>query len=239
MVQPLEEGFETPDLAVITEQDILGDRLVRRARRARKAADVIAELSSLMPGDFMVHVDHGIGRFEGLKTIEVQGAPHDCLLLIYANNDRLFIPVENIDLLSRYGSETENVQLDKLGGGAWQAKKARLKERIREIANDLIKTAAARELKRVMCWPRPKVPLTNSAPASLMKKPKTNSAPSKPCWKTCKLAAPWTGLVCGDVGFGKTEVALAGRFCGGLCGQAGGSCCADDVAGAPALQEFR
>ena len=95
----------------------------------------------------MVHVDHGIGRFEGLKTIEVQGAPHDCLLLIYAGNDRLFLPVENIELLTRYGAEDNGTQLDRLGGGAWQAKKARLKERIREIAEDLIKTAAARELK--------------------------------------------------------------------------------------------
>jgi transcription-repair coupling factor (superfamily II helicase) len=155
IVLPLEEGFETNDLAVIAEQDILGDRMVRRARRAKKAADVISELASLSPGDFMVHVDHGIGRFEGLKTIEVQGAPHDCLLLIYHNNDRLFIPVENIDLLSRYGSETEGVQLDRLGGGAWQAKKAKLKERIREIANDLIKTAAARELKEGEVFPAP------------------------------------------------------------------------------------
>ena len=77
IVLPLEEGFETDELSVIAEQDILGDRMVRRARRARKAADVISELASLSPGDYMVHVDHGIGRFEGLKTIDVQGAPHD------------------------------------------------------------------------------------------------------------------------------------------------------------------
>ncbi len=147
VVLGLEEGFETNDLAVIAEQDILGDRLIRKARKNRKAADFLSELSSLSAGDLVVHVDHGIGRFEGLKTIEVQGAPHDCLLLIYAGNDRLFLPVENIELLTRYGAEDNGTQLDRLGGGAWQAKKARLKERIREIAEDLIKTAAARELK--------------------------------------------------------------------------------------------
>ncbi|MGB9141067.1 MAG: CarD family transcriptional regulator, partial [Aestuariivirga sp.] len=79
IVLELEEGFETGDLAIIAEQDILGDRLVRKARKNRKAADFLSELSSLSPGDLVVHVDHGIGRFEGLKTIEVQGAPHDCL----------------------------------------------------------------------------------------------------------------------------------------------------------------
>ena len=147
IILPLEQGFETFDQAIVSEQDILGDRLVRRARKAKKAADFLSELSSLSPGDLMVHVDHGIGRFEGLRTIEVQGAPHDCLLLIYAENSRLFLPVENLELLSRYGSESEGVLLDRLGGGAWQAKKAKLKQRIREIAGDLIKTAAARELK--------------------------------------------------------------------------------------------
>ena len=129
---------------------------MRKARKNKKAADFLSELSALSPGDLVVHVDHGIGRFEGLKTIEVQGAPHDCLLLIYAGNDRLFLPVENIELLTRYGAEDNGTQLDRLGGGAWQAKKARLKERIREIAEDLIKTAAARELnvnvRPSSCW---------------------------------------------------------------------------------------
>ncbi len=147
IVLGLEEGFETGDLAVIAEQDILGDRLVRRARKSRKASDFIYELSAMTPGDLVVHVDHGIGRFEGLRTIEVQGAPHDCLFLMYAGNDRLFLPVENIELLTRYGADEQGAQLDRLGGGAWQAKKARLKERIREMAESLIKTAAARELQ--------------------------------------------------------------------------------------------
>ena len=104
VVLGLESGFETEDFAIIAEQDILGDRLVRRARRHRKATDFIAELQSLTPGDLVVHVEHGIGRFEGLKVIDVQGAPHDCLHLSYAGGDRLFLPVENIELISRYGS---------------------------------------------------------------------------------------------------------------------------------------
>ncbi len=219
VVQPLEEGFETPELAVITEQDILGDRLVRRVRRARKAADVIAELSSLMPGDFMVHVDHGIGRFEGLKTIEVQGAPHDCLLLIYANNDRLFIPVENIDLLSRYGSDTENVQLDKLGGGAWQAKKARLKERILEIANDLIKTAAARELKTGEILSPPEGAFDEFCARFPYEETEDQLGAIEAVIEDLQTGRPMDRLVCGDVGFGKTEVALRAAFVAAYAGK--------------------
>jgi transcription-repair coupling factor (superfamily II helicase) len=219
IVQPLEEGYETPDLAVITEQDILGDRLVRRARKARKAADVISELASLSPGDLMVHVDHGIGRFEGLKTIEVQGAPHDCLLLIYANNDRLFIPVENIDLLSRYGSETEGVQLDRLGGGAWQAKKARLKERIREIANDLIKTAAARELKAGDVMNAPEGAFDEFCARFPYEETEDQLNAIEAVLDDLQRGRPMDRLVCGDVGFGKTEVALRAAFVGAYAGK--------------------
>jgi len=103
----LEHGFETADLAVIAEQDILGDRLVRPRRKPRKAADVITEATSLSVGDLVVHADHGIGRFVGLKAITALGAPHDCLELVYAGGDKLYLPVENIELLSRYGSDSE------------------------------------------------------------------------------------------------------------------------------------
>ena len=143
----IENGFETAELAVIGEQDILGDRLVRSKRRSKRPQDFLTEVSALTPGDVIVHADHGIGRFIGLKTIEAAGAPHDCLEIHYAGGDRLFLPVENIELLTRYGSEDTEVQLDKLGGGAWQARKAKMKKRIREIADQLIKIAAARILR--------------------------------------------------------------------------------------------
>src|SRR5690606_4365886 len=116
VVLPLEAGFETDSLAVLAEQDILGDRLIRRAKKRKKASDFIAEVAALSEGDIVVHADHGIGRFVGLKTIEAAGAPHDCLEIHYAGDDRLFLPVENIELLSRYGSESSETVLDKLGG---------------------------------------------------------------------------------------------------------------------------
>ena len=219
VVLPVEEGFETADLAIISEQDILGDRMVRRARRSRKAADVISELSSLAPGDYMVHVDHGIGRFDGLRTIDVQGAPHDCLMLVYHNNDRLFIPVENIDLLSRYGSETEGVQLDRLGGGAWQAKKAKLKERIREIANDLIKTAAARELKPGEVFPPPEGAFDEFCARFPYEETEDQLASIEAVLEDLQRGRPMDRLVCGDVGFGKTEVALRAAFIAAYAGK--------------------
>ena len=143
----LESGFETADAAVISEQDILGDRLVRQRRATRRADNFIAEATSLAAGDLVVHVDHGIGRFIGLRAIEAAGAPHDCLEIHYAGGDKLFLPVENIELLSRYGIEETGVDLDRLGSGGWQTRKARMKSRIREIANELIKIAAERLLR--------------------------------------------------------------------------------------------
>ena len=150
----MESGFETADVAVISEQDILGDRLVRPRKSSRKLDNFISEVTSLATGDIVVHVEHGIGRFVGLQTLEVSGAPHDCLELHYANETKLFLPVENIELLSRYGSDQTNVELDRLGGTGWQTRKAKLKNRIREIAGELIKIAAERMLHEA-----PKLPV--------------------------------------------------------------------------------
>ncbi|HEX7885843.1 MAG TPA: CarD family transcriptional regulator, partial [Phenylobacterium sp.] len=110
VVLPLDAGFETDSLAVISETDILGDRLAR-PRKRRRAANFLAEASALSPGDLVVHIDHGIARYQGLKTLDVQGAPHDTLELQYGGEAKLYLPVENIDLLTRYGADSEGVQL--------------------------------------------------------------------------------------------------------------------------------
>ena len=120
VVVPLDHGFTTPTLALLTEQDVLGDRLVSRAKRKKSADAFMAELATLSPGDLVVHTEHGIGRYEGLMQIPVSRAPHDCVALSYAGGDKLYVPVENIDVLSRYGCESEGVALDRLGGDAWQ-----------------------------------------------------------------------------------------------------------------------
>ncbi|HEY7765094.1 MAG TPA: transcription-repair coupling factor, partial [Aestuariivirgaceae bacterium] len=212
IILPLENGFETADLAVVAEQDILGLRLVRRARKSKQASDFISELSSISPGDLVVHIEHGIGRFEGLRTIEVQGAPHDCLFLQYAGGDRLFLPVENIELLSRYGSDQTGVELDKLGGVAWQARKAKLKERIREIADELIRTAAARELKTADVITAPDGLYDEFSARFPYDETEDQSAAIDAVVDDLGKAKPMDRLICGDVGFGKTEVALRSAF---------------------------
>jgi transcription-repair coupling factor (superfamily II helicase) len=216
----LETGFEMGDLAVIGEQDILGDRLVRPRRAGgRAAADFIAEVTSLAAGDLVVHVDHGIGRFVGLATIEAAGAPHDCLEIHYAAGDKLFLPVENIELLSRYGSEEAGVELDRLGGGAWQARKARLKQRIREMAAELIKIAAARQLHEA---PRLSVGhgLYDEFCAGFpYEETDDQQAAIDQVLDDLGSGQPMDRLVCGDVGFGKTEVALRAAFATALNGK--------------------
>jgi transcription-repair coupling factor (superfamily II helicase) len=208
----LEAGFETVDAAVVGEQDILGDRLVRPRRAAKRAENFIAEVTSLSSGDLVVHVDHGIGRFVGLQNIEAAGAPHDCLEIHYAGGDKLFLPVENIELLSRYGSEETGVELDRLGGTGWQTRKARLKNRIREIAHELIKIAAERKLREA-----PKLAVASGAAdefAAGFPYEETEDQQSAIDATLDDLATgrPMDRLICGDVGFGKTEVALRAAF---------------------------
>ena len=219
IVLPLESGFDNADLELITEQDVLGDRLVRRKKRKKSADAFLAELSALTPGDLVVHMEHGIGRYDGLQSIPVGKSPHDCVCLEYAGGDKLYIPVENIDVLSRYGSDNEFVALDKLGGEGWQRRKARLKERIREIAHELLRTAAARALR--------------TAPALVAEQAVYDQFAEKFPWAETEdqeraieevlgdLAEgkPMDRLVCGDVGFGKTEVALRAAFVAAMAGK--------------------
>jgi transcription-repair coupling factor (superfamily II helicase) len=211
LVLPLDHGFTTPDVAVLTEQDMLGDRLVRR-RKKRKAADAfLAELAALSPGDLVVHAEHGIGRYEGLTQIPVSKVPHDCVALEYARGNKLYVPVENIELLSRYGSESEGVTLDSLGGEGWQRRKARMKERIREIAGELIKTAALRAMRSgVIAEP------DSSYPAFVDRFPYEETDDQDRAiadvLQDLEAGKPMDRLVCGDVGFGKTEVALRAAF---------------------------
>jgi transcription-repair coupling factor (superfamily II helicase) len=214
-----ESGFETEDAAIISEQDILGDRLVRPRRAARRAENFIAEATSLAPGDLVVHVDHGIGRFQGLQPIEAAGAPHDCLEIHYAESAKLYLPVENVDLLSRYGSEETAVDLDRLGGGNWQARKARMKSRIREIAGELIKIAAERQLReapRLTVGPGAYDEFCAGFP---YEETDDQLAAIDATIKDLASGRPMDRLICGDVGFGKTEVALRAAFIAAISGK--------------------
>jgi transcription-repair coupling factor (mfd) len=214
-VWPLEAGFVTPDLAVISEQDVLGERLVRGQRR-RKAENFLSEAQSLSPGDLVVHVDHGVGRYLGLETITAMKAPHECLALEYAGGDKLYLPVENIELLSRYGHE-EGL-LDKLGGGAWQAKKARLKQRIREVADKLIRIAAERELRKAPVLNPPEGMWEAFAARFPYAETEDQLKAIEDVIDDFDRGRPMDRLVVGDVGFGKTEVAMRAAFIAAMSG---------------------
>ena len=218
IVLELERGFVWRGVSVLTEQDILGDRLIRRPRRRRQADDFIPEISNLAKGDLVVHTEHGIGRYDGLETLSVEGAAHDCLRVLYAQDDRLYVPVENIEVLSRYGNAESDVQLDRLGSAAWQARKARVKDRVKEIAGELIKIAAERQLHSA--------PALAAAPGlydefcARFPYPETEDQLRAIDDTLGDLAAgrPMDRLVCGDVGFGKTEVGLRAAFAAVMAG---------------------
>tara|TARA_R110002074_G_scaffold48047_3_gene123045 strand:- start:4704 stop:8177 length:3474 start_codon:yes stop_codon:yes gene_type:complete len=219
-VWALEHGFEAPlgdgKLTVISEQDVLGDRLIRAPKRRRRAENFLTETQSLTPGDLVVHVDHGIGRYHGMEVITAAGAAHECLVLEYAETSKLYLPVENIELLSKYGHE-EGL-LDKLGGGAWQSKKAKLKERIREMADKLIRIAAERALRKApVLEPPPGMWDAFSARFPYTETDDQLRAIGDVIGDLTS-GKPMDRLICGDVGFGKTEVAMRAAFVAAMSG---------------------
>ena len=221
LVWALDRGYEGPrarggGLTVISEQDVLGDRLIRTTRRKRRAENFLTEHQSLTPGDLVVHVDHGVGRYRGLEVVTALGAAHECILLEYAGGDRLYLPVENIELLSRYGHE-EGL-LDRLGGGAWQAKKPRLKERIREVADKLIRVAAERLLRKGRVLEPPEGAWEAFSARFPYEETEDQLAAIEAVLDDMASGTPMDRLICGDVGFGKTEVAMRAAFVAAMAG---------------------
>lgn len=211
LVLDLDHGFKTKSMCVIAEADIFGARQNRRTRKVRPE-DLIEDVSSLNVGELVVHVEHGLGRFLGLETLNALGAPHDCLKILYAGDDKLFVPVENIDLVSRYGSDDDNIVLDTLGGGAWQAKKEKVKEKIKDIAASLIRVAAERELKTADCFVPPQGLYDDFCARFEYHETEDQYKAIADVLRDLSAGVPMDRLICGDVGFGKTEVAMRAAF---------------------------
>jgi transcription-repair coupling factor (superfamily II helicase) len=214
----IERGFVTDRMALVAEQDLLGQRIARPPKRKRRADQFIADATEIEQGDLVVHQDHGIGRYDGLETITVNQAAHDCLRLQYDGGDKLFLPVENIDLLSRFGQETDGVSLDKLGGASWQARKARAKNRIQDMAAGLIRLAAERQMREA-----PMLTADNGAFAEFCARFPYNETEDQAraiadVLEDFAAGKPMDRLICGDVGFGKTEVALRAAFVAAMAG---------------------
>ncbi|MCZ8193061.1 transcription-repair coupling factor [Brevundimonas sp.] len=217
-VLPVEHGFVAEGFAVISEADMLGDRLAR-PRKKRRASNFLAEASALTTGDLVVHLDHGIGRYEGLRTLEIQDAPHDCLEILYAGESKLFLPVENIDLLTRYGADSDGVLLDRLGGAGWQARKAKARERLRAMAEGLIALAAQRALREIEAVTPPPGLFAEFCARFPYEETEDQLNAIGDVLEDLGKGQPMDRLICGDVGFGKTEVALRAAFVVALSGQ--------------------
>ena len=217
-VLALERGFVTDRMAVVAEQDLLGSRIARPPKRKKRADQFIADATEIEDGDLVVHQDHGIGRYAGLEAVTVNGAAHDCLKLLYDGGDKLFLPVENIDLLSRFGQEGDGVALDKLGGASWQARKAKAKNRIQDMAAGLIRLAAERQMREA-----PLLAPDDGAFAEFCARfPYTETEDQAKAISDViedfAAGKPMDRLICGDVGFGKTEVALRAAFVAAMAG---------------------
>ncbi len=209
---PLSYGFFNDKYLFISDQDILGAKFTSQTHKSsrRKLKNILTELDNIEEGTFIVHKEHGIGRFEKIETIIVDEIPHDCLKITYSNNDLLYVPVENIEQVTKYGGD-QGI-LDKLGSVNWQKRKARLKNKIKDIASNLIKITAERELyqtRRVNFDSELYLAFCNNFPYSETEDQLSAIKDIEEDLKSTKLM---DRLICGDVGFGKTEVAMRAAF---------------------------
>lgn len=216
-ISPLEKGFLSPPFHLYTYEDIFG-KAPRHKGTPRSRTNLGLEVSSFAQGDFLVHRDHGVGQFLSLEQITVDGAPHECVQLLYDKGDKLYVPIENLDLLTKYSSALATVSLDRLGSPAWQKRSALVKKRLREIADELLATAAARSLEEGIVIPTARELLTEFTQTFPHVETEDQLESMEAVYDDLASQQPMDRLICGDVGFGKTEVALRAAFLTAMAG---------------------
>ena len=217
IVYPLEKGFKINNTLFVSEEDLFGVKFGRPTVKSKKAENFLRDITSLTTGDLLVHVEHGIGKYEGLETIKSNDLERDCLKLLYSGNDRLYVPVENIELISRYGSGTD-ASLDKLGSSGWQARKANAKKRIKEIADELIKVAASRETTKIKPLEFPSDEYERFCSRFSYTPTEDQQLAIQDVENDLLSGRLMDRLICGDVGYGKTEIALRSSFMAAMAG---------------------
>ncbi len=217
----LESGFQAPGLAVATVAAVLGKDEARpsRGRGRRLISDLAVEAADLAPGSLVVHADHGIGLSDGLETLTATGAPHDCLRVLYKDDAKVYVPVENLDLLWPFGTAAGKVPLDRLGGNAWSQRRDKVAGALAEAASALVRTQAERTLEQV----EPIRPARGAYRRFVDRFP-YEETPGQRDAIAAVLGDLASGrlmdrLVCADVGFGKTEVALRAAFAVAMAGR--------------------
>ncbi|WP_109512403.1 transcription-repair coupling factor [Pseudomonas ovata] len=219
-IAPLDEGLvlDEPSLALVAESPLFGQRVMQRRRREKRADHgnndaVIKNLTELREGAPVVHIDHGVGRYQGLATLEIDNQVAEFLTLVYADEAKLYVPVANLHLIARYtGSDDELAPLHRLGSEVWQKAKRKAAEQVRDVAAELLDIYARRAAREGYAFEDPKADYaTFSAGFPFEETPDQQS--SIDAVRADMLAArPMDRLVCGDVGFGKTEVAMRAAF---------------------------
>ncbi len=207
-VLPLHFGFYTSDVMLIGEQAIFGEKIIRKKSSKAATQRLVEEGLSIALGELVVHRDHGIGKFDGIHLVSAVGIKTDMIKILYGGNDTLFVPVDDINLITRYGADNPLIQLDRLGMAAWKNRREKVKKRIKVAAEELLKIAAARHIKKAPAF----VPDQHFYDEFKMRfgfvETEDQAKAIEEVEEDVRTGSPMDRLVCGDVGFGKTEVAL-------------------------------
>ncbi|PPR16207.1 MAG: Transcription-repair-coupling factor [Alphaproteobacteria bacterium MarineAlpha9_Bin3] len=211
LIANFEKGFEIGNNIIISETDIFGKRY-SKVNKSKKLETALQEAESFNIGDYLVHLEYGVGRYNGLKVVEINKVKHDCIELEYLSKDKLLIPVQNINLLSKFSSKDSQPLLDKLGSKSWSNKKRRAKEKIKDVAENLVRIASERKLGNAV-----KLTCDNNDFNDFISKFEYYETDDqldaiKDVLKDINSDKPMDRLICGDVGFGKTEVAMRAAF---------------------------
>ncbi len=210
-VANFEHGFVCSDFTLITENDVFGEK-INYARKKTARRNLIEHIFALNTGDYIVHSVHGIGQFQNLITIDINGHPHECILLLYRDNDRLYLPVENLDMITRYGNSETQIVLDKLGGTAFQMRKAKLRRNLLEIAAKVIDIASKRELSKTTPFYLDNPLYEKFCDGFKFYETEDQKTVIEEVFHDLAQDKPMDRLLCGDAGFGKTEVAMRAAF---------------------------
>ncbi len=206
---PLNQSFYTKEYLFITASELLEEK-PSSTNTNKKLKNILLELDNLAEGEFVVHKDHGIGQFLKLEALEIKGKPHDFLKILYAGNDKLYIPVESIEVIKKYGND--NAELNKLGSVSWQRSKAKLKNRIKEIALHLIQIAAKRKLNSSASVEFDLEEYDKFCANFPFSETEDQLTAINDIKEDLRNGVLMDRLICGDVGFGKTEVAMRAVF---------------------------